>query len=73
MNFQEGNLVKTKGKFRSKWEEPYVVETIYSNGAYHLIKFKWRHAHDANQWEVSKEVLSMIKLALYLCSKIHPE
>jgi len=28
---------KTKGKFQFKWEGPYVVETVYSNGAYHLI------------------------------------
>ena len=25
---------KTKGKFQPKWEGPYVVETVYSNGAY---------------------------------------
>ena len=27
---------KTKGKFQFKWEGPFVVETIYSNGAYRL-------------------------------------
>jgi len=27
---------KTKGKFQPKWEEPFVVETVYSNGVYHL-------------------------------------
>jgi len=27
---------KTKGKFQPKWEEPFMVETIYSNGAYRL-------------------------------------
>ena len=28
---------KTKGKFQPKWEGPFVVESIYSNGAYRLI------------------------------------
>jgi len=27
---------KTKNKFQPKWEGPFVVETSYSNGAYHL-------------------------------------
>jgi len=27
---------KTKGKFQPKWERLYVVETVYSNGAYRL-------------------------------------
>jgi len=27
---------KTKGKFQPKWERPFVVETVYSNGAYRL-------------------------------------
>jgi len=27
---------KTKGKFQPKWEGPFVVETVYSNGAYRL-------------------------------------
>ena len=27
---------KTKGKFQPKWEGPFVVKTIYSNGAYRL-------------------------------------
>ena len=46
--FKQGDLVltvrrpmimthKTKGKFNPKWEGPYVVETVYSNGAYRLI------------------------------------
>jgi len=28
---------KTKEKFQPKWEGPYVVESVYSNGAYCLI------------------------------------
>jgi len=28
---------KTKGKFQPKWERLFVVESIYSNGAYRLI------------------------------------
>jgi len=28
---------KTKGKFQPKWEGPFVVESVYSNGAYRLI------------------------------------
>ncbi|ONK57062.1 uncharacterized protein A4U43_C10F16220 [Asparagus officinalis] len=47
--FKEGELVlsvrrpmiltfKKKGKFQSKWEGPFVVETVYSNGAYRLVK-----------------------------------
>ena len=46
--FQKGDLVltvrrpmimthKTKGKFQPKWEGPFVIETVYSNGAYRLI------------------------------------
>jgi len=27
---------KIKGKFQPKWERPCMVETVYSNGAYHL-------------------------------------
>ena len=47
--FKEGELVlsvrrpmiltsKKKEKFQSKWEGPFVVETVYSNGAYRLVK-----------------------------------
>jgi len=46
--FKKSNLVfairrpmvmthKTKGKFLPKWEGPFVVESVYSNGAYRLI------------------------------------
>jgi len=28
---------KTKEKFQPKWEEPFVVESVYSNGTYRLI------------------------------------
>ena len=28
---------KKKGKFEPKWEGPFVIETVYSNGAYRLI------------------------------------
>jgi len=28
---------KTKEKFQPKWEGPFVVESVYSNGAYRLI------------------------------------
>ena len=45
--FHKGDLVlavrrpmvmmhKTKGKFQPKWEGPFIVETVYSNGAYRL-------------------------------------
>ena len=27
---------KTKGKFQAKWEGPFVVKSVYSNGAYRL-------------------------------------
>jgi len=27
---------KTTGKFKPKWEGPFVVDTVYSNGAYRL-------------------------------------
>jgi len=27
---------KTKGKLQPKWEEPFMVEIVYSNGAYRL-------------------------------------
>jgi len=29
-------IYKTKGKFQPKWEGPFVVDTVYSNGAYRL-------------------------------------
>ena len=46
--FKKGDLVltvrksmvmihKTKGKFQPKWEGPFVVKSVYSNGAYRLI------------------------------------
>jgi len=46
--FQKGDLVlavwrpmimthKTKGKFQPKWEGLFVIETVYSNGAYRLM------------------------------------
>ena len=46
--FRKGDLVlavrrpmvmthKTKGKFQPKWEGPFVVESVYSNGSYRLI------------------------------------
>ena len=46
--FKKGDLVlaarrlmvmthKTKGKFQPKWEGPFVVESVYSNGAYRQI------------------------------------
>jgi len=28
---------KIKGKFQPKWEGPFVIETVYSNGAYRLM------------------------------------
>ncbi|GMP37682.1 hypothetical protein CsSME_00009264 [Camellia sinensis var. sinensis] len=28
---------RTKGKLKPKWEGPYVIEKVYSNGAYLLI------------------------------------
>ena len=28
---------KTKDKFQPKWEGPFVIETVYSNGAYRLM------------------------------------
>ena len=28
---------KTKGKFQPMWEGPFVVETVYSNGAYRVV------------------------------------
>lgn len=30
---------KTNGKFQTKWDGPFVVETVYSNGVYSLINF----------------------------------
>jgi len=27
---------KTKGKFKPKWEELFVIESVYSNRVYHL-------------------------------------
>lgn len=47
-SFKKGGLVfivrkpmkitfKSTGKFESKWEGPHVVDTVYTNGAYHLM------------------------------------
>src|SRR5436190_10335950 len=49
--FEKGELVlmvrrpmeiahKSKGKFQPKWEGSFIVETVYSNGAYRLIKME---------------------------------
>ena len=46
-SFKKGDLVltvrkpmkttfKSTRKFEAKWEGPYMVDTIYTNGAYHL-------------------------------------
>src|SRR3954466_15984326 len=46
--FEKGELVlavrrpmetahKSRGKFQPKWKGPFIVETVYSNGAYRLI------------------------------------
>src|SRR3954462_9381097 len=46
--FEKGKLVlmvrrpmetthKSRGKFQPKWKRPFIVETVYSNGAYRLI------------------------------------
>ena len=47
MDFQENLILavrrpmvmthNTKEKFQPKWEGPFVLESVYSNGAYHLI------------------------------------
>ena len=45
--FEKGELVlmirrpmeiahKSRGEFQPKWEGPFIVETVYSNGAYRL-------------------------------------
>jgi hypothetical protein len=33
---------KKKDKFQPKWEGPFIVETVYSNGAYRLVD---QHGH----------------------------
>jgi len=49
--FKKGDLVlavkrpmvmthKTKGKFQPKWEGPFVIESVYSNGTYRLINLE---------------------------------
>src|SRR4051812_21506073 len=49
--FEKGELVlsvrrqmevanKHKGKFQPKWEGPFIIETVYSNGAYRLMTMK---------------------------------
>ena len=48
-SFQVGDLVlalrrpiimthKTKSKFTSKWDGPYVVQEVYTNGAYKIVE-----------------------------------
>ena len=69
--FKKGDLVlavrrpmvmthKTKGKFQLKWEGPFVVESVYSNGAYRLIT----PDGDADQRQILEEILSLIALFL---------
>ena len=39
---------KTKGKIQLKWEGPFVVEIVYSNGAYRLADPNGGMLYDAN-------------------------
>jgi len=79
--FKKGDLVlavrkpmvmthKIKRKFQPKWEGPFIVESVYSNGAY-CLNSRRRYAHDADQRQIHEEILSligllMIKLTLHL-------
>jgi len=51
---------KTKSKFQLKWEGPFVIETVYSNGAYRLITPDG-YTHYADQRQIFEEVLSLIE------------
>ena len=57
--FRKGELVlvlrrpivvthKTKGKFKPKWEGPYVVDQVYDGGAYQLIDHRGGQADASN-------------------------
>ena len=35
--FDGASRIGPKGKFQPKWEGPFVIETVYSNGAYRLM------------------------------------
>ena len=56
---------KTKGMFQLKWEGSFVAETVYSDGAYRVSNPNG-DTYDANQQQILEEILSMIKLTLYL-------
>jgi len=65
---------KIKSKFQSKWE-PYIVETIYSNGAYNLtnpnsdtlmMPINWKFLKKYYAWSCSSFSLLKIKLILHL-------
>jgi len=49
--FKKGDLIlaikrpmvmthKTKGKYQPKWEGPFMIKSVYSNGAYRLINLE---------------------------------
>ena len=69
---------KTKGKFQRKLEGPFVVESVYSNGAYRLITSNGDTLmiqSTADSWRntILNSTFPLIKLILHLWSKFHPD
>ena len=51
---------KTKEKFNHIWERTICIRVSLLKQNLSSHKSKWRYAHDANQWKIPKEVLSLI-------------
>ena len=70
-SFKEGDLVlaahrpiiltsKKKGKFEPKWEGPFVIDTVYSNGAYRLITQEGTRQLMPINGKFLKKILSLV-------------
>ncbi|KAJ8627663.1 hypothetical protein MRB53_020970 [Persea americana] len=50
---------KSKGKFEPKWEGPFVIDKVLSNGAYVLLNMEGERCMLAHQWQVLEAVLPL--------------
>lgn len=57
---------KSKGKLKWKWEGPFVIETVFLNGAYYLTKPNWEIVMmPSNDKFIKKYYFAIIKLGKY--------
>ena len=75
-SFKKGDLVlavrrpiitthRTENKFTSKWDGPYVIQEVYSNGAYKLV------TGDGLRWPYQRQIFeAILPLILKRCSML---